>query len=54
MSESKLNLDIESCITTLQKLLEDTNQLFELPETQRIDITLIVTHSPSIISHGQQ
>ena len=36
MSESNTNLDIDSCISTLQKLLEDTNQIFELPETQRV------------------
>ncbi|MBC8755036.1 SDR family oxidoreductase [Kordia sp. YSTF-M3] len=36
MSENNHNLEIESCIATLQKLLEDTNQLFELPEAQRI------------------
>jgi len=30
------NLDIEACIITLQKLLEDTNKLFELPEPQRV------------------
>ena len=36
MSKNKLNLDIASCITTLQELLEDTNQLFEIPETQRV------------------
>ncbi len=36
MSANSPNLDIESCITTLQKLLEDTDKLFELPEAQRI------------------
>jgi NAD(P)-dependent dehydrogenase (short-subunit alcohol dehydrogenase family) len=36
MSENISNLDIETCITTLKKLLEDTNQLFELPEHQRV------------------
>ena len=36
MSEKNNNLDIESCISTMQKLLEDTNQLFELPEAQRV------------------
>ena len=36
MSENKPNLDIESCINTLQELVEDTNILFELPEAQRI------------------
>jgi NAD(P)-dependent dehydrogenase (short-subunit alcohol dehydrogenase family) len=29
---------IESCIAVLKKLLEDTNQLFELPEEQRISL----------------
>jgi hypothetical protein len=28
--------NLESCIDTLQKLLKDTNQLFELPEEQRV------------------
>jgi len=36
MEEDNLKQDITSCISTLQKLLDDTNQLFELPETQRI------------------
>jgi NAD(P)-dependent dehydrogenase (short-subunit alcohol dehydrogenase family) len=36
MSENMSNLDIEACIATLQKLVEDTNQLFELPEDQRV------------------
>jgi hypothetical protein len=36
MSKNINNLDIEACIDTLQKLLEDTNQLFELPEDQRV------------------
>ena len=36
MSENKSNLDVASCIKTLQHLLDDTNQLFELPEAQRI------------------
>ena len=36
MSENKPTLDIESCIKILQELVEDTNQLFELPEAQRI------------------
>ncbi len=36
MSEEKSNLDIASCITTLQNLLKDTNQLFEIPEAQRV------------------
>jgi NAD(P)-dependent dehydrogenase (short-subunit alcohol dehydrogenase family) len=38
MSEKNLNQDIASCIVLLQKLLEDTNQLFELPESQRIEL----------------
>jgi len=38
MSENNLNNEIASCISTLQKLLEDTNQLFELPEAQRIEL----------------
>ena len=36
MSQLKTNEEIASCIATIQKLLEDTNQLFELPEAQRI------------------
>ena len=36
MSETNPNLDIESCIKILQELVVDTNQLFELPEAQRI------------------
>jgi NAD(P)-dependent dehydrogenase (short-subunit alcohol dehydrogenase family) len=36
MGEHKLNRDIEHCIATLQKLLDDTNQITELPEAQRI------------------
>jgi NAD(P)-dependent dehydrogenase (short-subunit alcohol dehydrogenase family) len=36
MSRNISNLDIEACIATLEKLLEDTNQLFELPEDQRV------------------
>ncbi len=36
MSRNISNLDIEACIDTLQRLLEDTNQLFELPEVQRV------------------
>ena len=37
MSENKSNLgDIASCIATLQNLLEDTDQLFEIPEGQRV------------------
>ena len=38
MSENNLNKDIESCIATIQKLLDDSNQLFELPEAQRIEL----------------
>ena len=36
MSDKNLNEEIESCIETLQKLLDNSNQLFELPESQRI------------------
>ena len=36
MNKNNLNQDIESCIITIQKLLDDTNQLFELPEAQRV------------------
>ena len=36
MSETNPNLDIESCIKILQELVADSNQLFELPEAQRI------------------
>ena len=36
MSKNIGNLNIETCIDTLQKLLEDTNQLYELPEDQRV------------------
>lgn len=36
MSQNIPNQDIDSCIATLQKLLEDTNLLFELPEAQRV------------------
>ena len=36
MSKNNLNQEIESCIATLQKILDDSNQLFELPEAQRI------------------
>ena len=36
MSNKELNTEVSSCINTLQKLLENTNQLFELPEEQRI------------------
>ena len=36
MSQLKTNEEIASCIATIQKLLEDTNQLFEIPEAQRV------------------
>ena len=36
MNKKKSNFEIASCITTLQGLLKDTNQLFELPEEQRV------------------
>jgi NAD(P)-dependent dehydrogenase (short-subunit alcohol dehydrogenase family) len=36
MNKKKPNLDIDSCIKTLQHLVEDTNLLFELPEPQRV------------------
>ena len=36
MSEKDHNQDIARCINTLQQLLEDTNQLFDLPEAQRV------------------
>ena len=36
MSDTNPKLDIESCIKILQELVVDTNQLFELPEAQRI------------------
>jgi NAD(P)-dependent dehydrogenase (short-subunit alcohol dehydrogenase family) len=36
MSENIQNEDIDFCIETLQKILDDSNQLFELPEAQRI------------------
>ena len=36
MNKNNLNQDIESCIVTIQKLLDDTNQLFELPEAQSV------------------
>ena len=38
MSSTIPNQDIESCIETLQKLLNDTNQLFELPEEKRVEL----------------
>ncbi len=36
MEEDKLNEEVTICIATLQKLLDDTNQIFELPEAQRV------------------
>mgnify|MGYP000235821493 CR=1 FL=1 len=36
MKEEDLNKEITTCINTIQKLLDDTNQLFELPEKQRV------------------
>ena len=36
MTENETNQNIENCIATLQKLVANTNQLFELPETQRV------------------
>ncbi|GHC50999.1 SDR family NAD(P)-dependent oxidoreductase [Ulvibacter litoralis] len=36
MSDTSLHKDIDFCIETLQKILNDSNQLFELPEEQRI------------------
>ena len=36
MSKNKPNLEVATCIKILQELVADTNQLFELPETQRI------------------
>ena len=36
MSDKKIQQDIAACIHTLQQLLENTNQLFEIPEEQRI------------------
>ena len=38
MSSTIPNQDIESCIETLQKLLNDTDQLFELPEEKRVEL----------------
>jgi hypothetical protein len=38
MSETNLHKDIEFCIATIQKILDDSNQLFELPESQRIEL----------------
>ena len=36
MDDKKNEIDIESCISTIQLLLDNTNKLFELPEAQRI------------------
>ena len=36
MSEKEQHLDVAACINTLQQLLDDTNQLFEIPEEQRV------------------
>jgi len=36
MSKNKPNLEVATCVNILQELVADTNQLFELPETQRI------------------
>ncbi len=36
MKEDNLNEEVDICIATLQKLLDDTNQIFELPEAQRV------------------
>ena len=36
MSDKINNLHITQCINTIQQLLADTNQLFELPEAQRV------------------
>ena len=36
MSKNKPNLEVATCIKILQELVADTNQLFELPEAQRI------------------
>ena len=38
MAEKNLIEDIDACIKTIQDLLEDTNQLFELPEEKRIEL----------------
>ena len=38
MSKRVSNTDLEACIATLRRLLEDPNQLFELPEDQRIEL----------------
>ena len=38
MSKGVSNTDLEACIATLRRLLEDPNQLFELPEDQRIEL----------------
>ena len=36
MSDQISNREIAQCINTIQQLLADTNQLFELPEAQRV------------------
>ena len=36
MSDQISNQEIAQCINTIQQLLADTNQLFELPEAQRV------------------
>lgn len=36
MKKDNLNEEVDICIATLQKLLDDTNQIFELPEAQRV------------------
>ncbi len=36
MSKNKPNLEVATCIKILQELVADTNQIFELPEAQRI------------------
>ncbi len=36
MKEDNLNEEVTICIATLQKLLDDTNQIFELSEAQRV------------------
>ncbi|MDX1348899.1 MAG: SDR family oxidoreductase [Putridiphycobacter sp.] len=32
---------VQACINTLQALLNDTNQLFELPETKRVELMMV-------------
>ena len=36
MSDHTIDKDVAFCITTLQKILDDSNQLYDLPEAQRI------------------